>query len=299
MHEGPFQSGVVALLGRPNAGKSTLVNFIVGQRVSIVSPKPQTTRRSVLGVARTEGYELLLVDTPGLHEPHTRLGRVMVESARQALIQADVLLVVVDVSRKPDEEDARLAAQIRTMKGDTPVLLCLNKMDQLKAEFVVDRVAAYEKLFGVEEAMLTTATRGHNVDKLVARILPLLPEGEPRFDEDDYTDQTQRFMAAEIVRSEVLNATRQEVPHATAVVVDEWTEEPGLARVAMSIVVEKAGQKAILIGKGGAFLKKVGTAARLQIEELIGRRVHLELHVKVREDWRMSPRLLKELEYDV
>ncbi len=172
-------------------------------------------------------------------------------------------------------------------------------MDQLKAEFVVDRVAAYEKLFGVEEAMLTTATRGHNVDKLVARILPLLPEGEPRFDEDDYTDQTQRFMAAEIVRSEVLNATRQEVPHATAVVVDEWTEEPGLARVAMSIVVEKAGQKAILIGKGGAFLKKVGTAARLQIEELIGRRVHLELHVKVREDWRMSPRLLKELEYDV
>jgi GTPase len=291
-----FKSGIVALVGKPNVGKSTLLNRIVGQKVSIVSNKPQTTRRRVLGIAQGDGYQVAFIDTPGIHEPHTKLGRAMVESARSALNDVDLIVFVADASGRPGEMDKHIAELMKPLKS--PVLLCMNKMDLLKADQVMPNVEAYTGLLKTEDYMLTTATVGHNVDKLMEQILAQLPEGEPMFPEDEYTDQPTRFMAAEIIREKILIATRQEVPHSTAVVVDSWEElESGTVHIGATVVVEKPSQRAILIGAKGQFVKKIGTEARVEIEELIGRPVFLELHVKVREDWRQSPRMLQELEY--
>lgn len=293
------RAGLVAMVGKPNVGKSTLLNALVGQKVSIVSNKPQTTRRRVLGIVQGEDYQVAFIDTPGIHEPHTTLGRAMVEAARQALADVDAVLYVADVSRKPDDIDRSIAKLVRPREGEakTPVILCLNKMDLLPAEMVQDNVDAYTKLFGTEQYMLTTATKQHNLDKLLGLILEQMPEGEPLYPEDEYTDQPLRFLAAEIIREKVLQQTKQEIPHATAVTVEDWEEDPALVRIRATIVVEKPGQKAILIGKHGQFVKAIGTAARLEIQQLIEKQVFLELYVKVREDWRMNPRMLKELEY--
>lgn len=292
----PFRTGHVAILGRPNVGKSTLLNHIVGQKVSIVSNRPQTTRRRVLGVAMGPEHQVVFTDTPGVHEPHTRLGRAMVEAARKALDGIDLVLFVADGSTMPGDNDRQIAQWIQS--SGIPVLMCLNKMDRLKAENVELHVGAYVALMGTELYMLTTATRGRNVDKLMEMVVGMMPEGEPEFTADEYTDQSSRFVAAEYVREKILLASRQELPYATAVMVDTWEEEEGgLLRIGASIIVEKDGQKAIIIGQGGKFIKEVGTAARKEIEALLGRRVYLELHVKVRPDWRMNPRILQELEY--
>jgi GTP-binding protein Era len=294
----PFRAGVAAMLGKPNVGKSTIVNALVGQKVSIVSSKPQTTRRRVLGIVQSENYQVALIDTPGIHEPHTTLGKAMVDSAKQALAGIDAVLYVADVSKRADAADRHIAKLVRPDgKPVAPIILCLNKMDLLPAEMVVPHVESYTKLFDTEEYMLTSATKRHNLDKLMELLISKMPEGEPLFPNDEYTDQSMRFLASEIVREQVLKHTREEVPHATAVVIDEWIEEEALVRITASIVVEKQGQKAILIGKGGQFVKKVGTAARLEIQKLIDRPVYLELFVKVRDDWRMNPRMLQELEF--
>lgn len=290
---------MVAMIGKPNVGKSTLLNALVGQKVSIVSNKPQTTRRRVLGIAHAETYQVAFIDTPGIHEPHTGLGKAMVEAARSSLSDIDLILYVADASKKPDAADKQIAELIKKSAGKTPVFLCLNKMDLLRAEMVISTVEAYQALFGLgdEDYMMTIATQEVHLCKLMDAIVARLPEGEPLFDEDTFTDQSMRFMAAELIREKVLVATRQEVPHATAVVVDEWLEEEGTVRIRAEIIVEKPGQRAILIGKQGQFLKKIGTEARLEIEKLIEQSVFLELFVKVREDWRMNPRLLHELQY--
>jgi len=293
-----FKAGIVAMLGKPNVGKSTLVNGLVGQKVSIVSSKPQTTRRRVLGIVQGEDYQVALIDTPGIHEPHTTLGRAMVDAARQALDGVDAVLYVADVSKRAEAADKQIAKLVRPDGNPVaPILLCLNKMDLLPAEMVVPHVESYTKLFETEDYMMTTATRLLNLDKLMEMVVEKMPEGPALYPEDEYTDQPMRFLASEIIREQVLKHTREEVPHATAVVIDEWTEEAGLVRISASIVVEKQGQKAILIGKGGQFVKMVGTAARLEIQTLIERSVFLELFVKVRDDWRMNPRMLHELEY--
>lgn len=302
MSEAPFRAGYVALIGKPNVGKSTLLNGIVGQKVSIVSNKPQTTRRRVVGIANGDGYQIAFIDTPGIHEPHTRLGRSMVDQARASLADADLVVFVADGSKMPDDTDREIAKLLLPKGNDptpvVPVLVCLNKMDLLKAENVVPAVEAYTSLFRTEDYMMTTATTGINVDKLIDMIIERLPARAPIYDEDEFTDQSARFMAAELVREKILIATRQEVPHATAVVVDEWDEsDPELTRVLATILVEKSSQRAILIGKGGQFIKKVGTLARAEIEALLGRKMFLELHVKVQEDWRQNPRVLHELEY--
>lgn len=290
--------GYVALIGKPNVGKSTLMNHIVGQKVSIVSNKPQTTRRRVIGIAQGEDYQIAFVDTPGIHEPHTRLGRAMVESARGAVNGVNLILFVADGSHKPNDEDREIAKYLKSAAREVPVILCLNKMDRLAAENVVDYVETYSKLVGAEQYMLTTATKGHNTDKLVEMILDKLPEGEPVYGLEDFTDQSSRFMTAELVREKILVATRQEVPHATAVLIEDWQdEENGTLRILATVIVEKDSQRAILIGKQGQFAKKVGSLARLEIEELLGRKVFLELYVKVRSDWRMNPRMLHEMEY--
>jgi len=289
--------GLIALIGRPNVGKSTLVNALVGQKVSIVSSKPQTTRRRVLGIVQGDGYQIGLVDTPGIHEPHTQLGKAMIDSARQALGDVDAVLAVVDGSKRPDEGDGRIAEMLRKAVPETPILLCLNKMDKLKPEFVVPHVEAYQKLFGTEPYMLTTAVAGHNLDALLEMLVEASPEGEPRFDPDDFTDQSSRFLVSELIRERVLTGTREEVPHATAVRIDDWDESGEVLRIGASLIVEKPGQRAILIGRGGQFLKQLGSDARLEIEETLGRKVYLELHVIARENWRQNPRMLREMEY--
>lgn len=294
-----MKSGTVALIGKPNVGKSTLLNRMVGQKVSIVSNKPQTTRRRVLGIANGPDYQVVFIDTPGIHEPHTRLGKSMVDQARSALGDVDLVLYVADGSKAPTDEDEAIVRMLRPGSGieSVPVHVCLNKMDQLKAEHVVRNVESYTALLGTEKYTLTTATTGQNVDLLLKEILESLPEGERQFDEDEFTDQSARFMSAELVREKILVATRQEVPHAVAVMVDDWAEEANLTRINATILVEKSSQRAILIGKQGQFVKAIGTTARLEIEALIGRPVYLELHVKVAEGWRQNPRVLRELEY--
>ena len=288
------KSGMVALIGRPNVGKSTLVNLFVGHKVSIVSDKPQTTRRRALGILSEPEFQIVFVDTPGMHEPHTRLGKLLNESAETALDGVDAVLVVVDSSKRPGPEDEAIAAKLEAtgwLNPGSKLLLCLNKMDRLKAEFVVEHTELYCKLFRTESYMLTSLTKRQNTDLLLSMLVELLPEGPPLYPEDEFTDQPMRFIAAELVREKALRLTRQEVPHAIATVVDEWEEEEdGRVRVAVSIVVEKQGQKAILIGKGGTMLKKIGQEARLELNEMLGARVHLELFVKVREEWRQNRR---------
>ncbi len=301
LSEKPFRAGHVALVGKPNVGKSTLLNLLVGQKVSIVSNKPQTTRRRVVGIVSSKDYQIALIDTPGIHEPHTRLGKSMVDQARGALGDVDAVLYVADVSKIPNEEDKEIAKLLKPLTAgnekSVPLILCLNKMDLLRADQVVDHVSAYTKLLGTEEYMLTAATKNQNVDKLLEMLLAKLPEGERMFDEDEFTDQSSRFLAGELVREKILQATRQEIPHSTAVLVENWEEEGDLVHINATIYVEKTSQRAIIIGKGGEFLKRIGTQARQEIEALIGKRVYLELFVKVREDWRMDPRVLRELEY--
>ncbi len=293
-----YRSGYVALLGKPNVGKSTLLNQIVGQKVSIVSNKPQTTRRRVVGIATTTQYQIAFIDTPGIHEPHTRLGKAMVEQARMSLGDADVVVYVADGSHHPGEQDREVAKIVKAGLG-IPVILCMNKMDLLKAEDVQRNVDAFTALLGLgpDDYMLTTATRGHNVDQLVEMIVSKLPQHAALYPDDEFTDQSSRFLTAELVREKILHATHEEVPHSVAVFVDEWEEEGGLTRIGATILVEKASQRAIIIGKQGSFLKKVGTDARVEIEQMLGTKVYLQLHVKVSEDWRMSPRILQELEY--
>lgn len=291
------RSGNVALIGKPNVGKSTLLNALVGQKVSIVSNKPQTTRRRVVGIAHGPDWEVAFLDTPGIHDPHTRLGRAMVDQARGALGDVDLVVLVVEGNRHPGEKDEELAKVVRSTAPEVPRIVVLNKMDLLKAEDVVRNVEAYTALFGTEQYMLTTATQERNLDKLMEMIVAHLPEGDFRFDPDEFTDQSSRFMVAELIRERILKKTRQEVPHSTAVRIDAWEEEDDRLRISATILVEKTSQRAILIGKGGQFVKEVGSDARQEIEQLLGRHIFLELHVKVEEGWRMSPRVLEELEY--
>lgn len=295
---------MVALVGQPNTGKSTLTNLLVGQKVSIVSDKAQTTRHRVLGIATTDAYQMVIIDTPGVHKAHTHLGKVLNETAQGSLEGADVLIVMVDGSRKPDKNEEAIAGLLKLQgwigadgKARPNVILCMNKMDLLKAVDVQDNFQAYSKLYGTDHVMMTTLPRGRNVDKLVNMIIGLLPVGPLLYPEDEVTDQPMRRLAAELVREKALRLTRQEIPHAVAAIVDDWVDDANLTRILISLVVEKEGQKAVLIGKRGEMIKKIGTEARGEIEAVLDRRVFLELFVKVRSDWRQNPRMLKELDY--
>ncbi|MBL8060917.1 MAG: GTPase Era [Chthonomonas sp.] len=297
---------MVALVGQPNTGKSTLTNLLVGQKVSIVSDKAQTTRHRVLGISSTNTYQLVLIDTPGVHKAHTHLGKILNETAQGSLEGADVLVIMVDGSRKPDKNEEAIAGLLKMQgwidtngKAKSNVILCMNKMDLLKAVDVQDHFAAYSKLYGTEQIMMTSLTKkaGLNVTKLVDLIVSQLPCGPLLFPEDEVTDQPMRRLAAELVREKALRLTREEIPHALAAIVDDWTDEPNLTRILISMVVEKEGQKAILIGKRGEMIKRIGSEAREEIEAVLGRKVFLELFVKVRPEWRQNPRLLKELDY--
>jgi GTP-binding protein Era len=298
------KSGFVAVIGRPNVGKSTLVNRIVGQKVAIVSPKPQTTRSRILGILTRPDAQVIFVDTPGIHRPRHKLGQAMVTTATNAMPDADVVLFVVDVSSPPTDEDRMIGRLIQEQTGgkghsDVLIILVLNKMDLLPAEKVKFHTEAYWEVAPYHrEWMMTTATQGVNLDKLLTLIVTTLPEGPRYYPGDQVTDQTEREIAAELIREQVLRYTRQEVPHAVAVSVEEFKErENDVIYIGANIFVEKDSQKGIIIGRKGRMLRQIGSAARREIERMTGGRIYLDLWVKVRRGWRRDERELRRLGY--
>jgi len=291
------RSGFVAVVGRPSVGKSTLLNAFVGQKVAIVSDKPQTTRNRILGILTRPDAQVVFVDTPGMHRPVHRLGEYMLKTAQQAVPDADLVLFVVDASVPPTQED-QLAAGFLRAGRHASVLLVLNKMDRLRPDRIQAHVAAYQELGQFADWMMVSATRSDNLDKLLAMIIERLPPGPRYYPEGQVTDLQERFVAAELVREQVLRLLHQEVPHAVAVVVDEFKERrPGLTYIAATVYVEKDSQKGIVIGSGGGMLRKIGEAARVEIERMLEGKVFLELHVKVRPKWRRDDAALHEVGY--
>jgi GTP-binding protein Era len=290
------RSGFVAVVGRPNVGKSTLVNQFVGQKVSIVSSKPQTTRSRILGILTRDDTQAIFVDTPGMHRPHHRLGETMVDVATSAIPDADVILFVLDVSVPPTAEDGLVAEVIRA-HTQAPVILALNKMDLLLPEEVKSHTEAYWQLVPDHvNWTMTIATQGVNLDRLLAAVIEALPEGPRYYPGDQVTDQTEREIAAELVREQVLRYTYREVPHAVAVTVTEFKErEGGAIYVAAEVFVEKDSQKGIIIGRRGQMLRQIGAAARQEIERMTSGRVYLDLHVRVRKGWRGDDDDVREL----
>ncbi|MBM3779179.1 MAG: GTPase Era [Acidimicrobiia bacterium] len=291
-----MKAGFVALLGRPNAGKSTLLNRIVGEKVAIVSDKPQTTRTRILGVKHTPEGQIVFVDTPGVHKPLHRLNVRMVDVAMEAARSADVLVLVVDVSSPMGAGDRFVVEAIRAVKA--PVLLALNKIDLVSRQALLPIIDTYRTLHAFAEIVPVSAADGTNMPLLESLLLGYLPGGEALYPEDFLTDQPERVIAAELVREQVLQVTRDELPFSTAVAVDRF-EEPeragGVLRIFCTIVVDRASQRAILLGRAGGMIKAIGTAARLELERFFGTRVYLDLHVKVRPEWRDDERLLDDL----
>lgn len=296
MPDAPHKSGFVSIVGRPNAGKSTLLNALIGERLAIVSNKPQTTRTNIQGVLTTAGAQVVFLDTPGIHKSASLLDRRMVQSIRSALDARDLLIMVVDASRPFRSEDAQAVDLVK--KSDAPALLALNKIDLLSGKArLLPLIERYRSLKDFAGYIPVSAATGDGLDILRDAIIKRLPEGPPHFAADYITDQPERFLAAELIREKALRATREEVPHATAVVVDRWEERPNIVRISSTIYVERDGQKAIIIGSGGSTLKKIGSEARQEIEALIGRKVFLELFVKVQPDWRQNAGFLNELDW--
>ena len=292
-----YRSGFVAVVGRPNVGKSTLINGYVGQKVAIVSPKPQTTRRRLRGILTLPTAQVVFVDTPGIHEPRHRLGEYMVETAARAIPDADLVLFVVDVSSPPGKQDRRLARLIEE-RISGPCILVMNKADLISPGQEVERKEAYLGLAGCQAGILLSATEGRNRDRLLDLIVESLPPGPQFYPGDQVTDQSLRFMAGELIREQVLNFLYQEVPHWVAVVVEEFQERrEDMTYIEATVYVAKESQKGIVIGERGKMLKSIGQAARREIEELVGTRVYLELWVKVRERWLHDQAALRYLGY--
>jgi GTP-binding protein Era len=288
------KSGLVALVGRPNAGKSTLLNRLVGHKLAIVSDKPQTTRNRITGVRNFPEGQVVFVDTPGVHRPLHRLNVRMVNAALEALRQVDVVAAVVDAS-EPSGGGDRYLMDILT-KIQKPKVLALNKVDVLPKEKLLPLIERYRTI-GFEDIVPISALKGDNVDRFEQVLLSHLPEGEPFYDDDYLTDQPERFFVAELVREQVLHHTHAELPFSSAVIVDKFDEpdEKGLLRLYCTILVERESQKPIVIGRAGEMIKSIGTAARKELEQFFGTRVFLDLRVKVRADWREDERMLDEI----
>ena len=291
-----MKSGFVSFVGRPNAGKSTLMNRIVGHKLAIVSDKPQTTRTRIVGVKNYPEGQVVFVDTPGIHKPTHRMNVRMVDVAMEAMREVDVVTLVVDVSVKEGPGDRRLLETIKDLTS--PVILALNKVDLIAKNRLLPILERYQAAHPFAEFVPLSALDGTNVDVLEQLFLKHLPDGEPLYPADYVTDQPDRFMAAEIVREQVLQLTRDELPHSTAVVVDSFEEpegERGVLSLYCTILVERESQKPIVVGRGGSMIKQIGTAARAELERFFGSRVFLDLHVKVRSEWRDDERVLDDL----
>jgi GTP-binding protein Era len=299
-----MKSGFVALLGRPNAGKSTLLNRILGQKLAIVSDKPQTTRTRVVGVKnyppsaasaeQVPEAQVVFVDTPGVHKAAHRMNVRMVDTALEAMREVDVVSLVVDASARAGPGDRHLLRLLTDVK--VPVILALNKVDIVAKPKLLPMLDYYSKAHPFAELVPVSAVDGTNVDRLEGLFLRYLPEGEPLYPPEYFTNQTERFFASEIVREQVLQLTHDELPFSTAVVVDAFDDsEPGLIKLYCTILVERESQKPIVVGRGGSMVKAIGTAARVGLEQHFGTRVFLDLHVKVKSEWRDDERLLDEI----
>ncbi|HYL62461.1 MAG TPA: GTPase Era [Candidatus Methylomirabilis sp.] len=290
-----FRSGFVAIVGRPNAGKSTLLNRLVGQKVAIVTSKPQTTRNRIQGIVTRPDGQIVFIDTPGLHAGESALGRQMMREVAAALEGIDVLLLMVDARATPPLVDEMLLERASRFRGKT--ILALNKVDGLPKPKLLPLIEAYGKAFDFTAIVPVSALKGSGCDQLMEEILQLLPQGEPYFPEDQVTDQPERFLAAEIIREKAIQATYHEVPHALAVIVEKWEETPKILRIEATLNVERDTQKKILIGQKGAMLKKIGTEARKELEELLGTKIYLGLFVKVAANWRENPQVVRDLDW--
>jgi GTP-binding protein Era len=289
-------SGFVSIVGRPNAGKSTLINALVGTKVAIVTDKPQTTRTTIQGVLTREQGQAIFIDTPGIHQSNTAINKRMMDAVRMALEDRDLIIFTAEGMRKPGAEDREAVEMLRRV--ETPAILALNKVDAVKDKSqLLPVLETYSALHPFRELIPISALTGEGVAKLEKAIFAALPEGPQYFPADHITDQPERFLAAELIREKILIETRQEVPHSVTVIVDSWEDEPDIARVAATIYVEREGQKGIIIGARGAMLKQIGSAARGEIESLLGRRFYLNLHVKVRPKWRENATFLNTLDW--
>jgi GTP-binding protein Era len=291
-----FRSGFASLIGRPNAGKSTLLNSLIGEKLAIVSEKPQTTRTTIQGVVNLPGAQIVFIDTPGIHKSTTLFNKRMMETVRTALADRDVLLYVADASVAFSTEDAEAVSVLKDLT--TPVLLLANKIDRVQDKRkLLPFIEQYKSIREFDEYLPVSATTGEGLDRVRDAIVSRLPEGPAYFPTDHLTDQPERFLAAELIREQILRYTRQEVPHSVAVLIDRWEESPKITKIAATIYVERDGQKAIVIGAGGAALKKMGTMARHEIEKMLGRKIFLELFVKVQKDWRENPEFLNAIDW--
>jgi GTP-binding protein Era len=308
-----FHSGFVCILGRPNAGKSTLLNSLVGEKLAIISPKPQTTRNRILGIihiAKQKGRsagQIILLDTPGVHRPDSSLGRKMMAEVREAMEGCNLILLIEDAARPRDLGDRFVLDMVK--KSRTPSFLLLNKIDRLRGDRgkgesknknkdkLLPIIDEYRRLHSFQEIIPISARKREGLDVLLEKVIEALPEGPRYFPDDQITDQPVRFMVSEIIREQILVETKEEVPYATTVAIEQFEEKPRLTRIAAAIYCEREGQKAILVGKGGQMLKKIGTAARLQIEKMVGTKVYLELFVKVQSGWRESRQFVDELDW--
>ena len=291
-----YKSGFVALIGRPNVGKSTLLNFLVGQKVSIMSPQPQTNRNKISGIYTDDQEQIVFIDTPGIHKPKNKLDDFMDKSSYSALDEVDVVLFMVEPepAGKGDQYIAELLKKIKK-----PVFLVINKIDKVHPDKLLSIIDSYKNLGDFAEIVPISASQGNNVSELIKTIAKYLPEGPQFYDADQLTDRPEYFIVAELIREQVLKLTHEEVPHATAVVVDRMRDhEGGKLQIEATIYVERPGQKGIIIGKKGQMLKQIGIAARQEIEALLGEKVNLRLWVKVQKNWRSDPVFLKSIGYN-
>lgn len=292
-----FKSGFVALIGRPNVGKSTLLNYLVGQKVAIMSPQPQTTRNKISGIYTDDQEQIVFIDTPGIHKPKNKLDDFMDKSSYSALDEVDVVLFMVEPepAGKGDQYIAELLKKIKKL-----VFLVINKIDKVHPDELLSIIDSYKNLGDFAEIVPISASQGNNVSELIKTIAKYLPEGPQFYDADQLTDRPEYFIVAELIREQVLKLTHEEVPHATAVVVDRMRDhEGGKLQVEATIYVERPGQKGIIIGRKGQMLKQIGIAARQEIEALLGEKVNLRLWVKVQKNWRSDPAFLKSIGYNV
>jgi GTP-binding protein Era len=291
----PFRSGFVAVVGRPNAGKSTLVNRLVGQKIAIVTSKPQTTRNRIQGIVTKPEGQIIFIDTPGLHQADSALGRQMMQEVAAALEGIDVLLLMVDAAGMHPHSDDLLLEKAKRFRGKT--ILALNKVDRLPKPKLLPLIAEFAKAFEFSAIVPISALKGAGCEDLLGEILERLPEGGPYFPEEQVTDQPERFLAAEIIREKAIQVMYHEVPYALAVVVEKFEETPKLLRIEAIMNVERDSQKKILIGHKGEMLKKIGTAARKELETILGSKIYLGLFVKVAPDWRENPQRVRELDW--
>jgi len=281
-------------MGRPNVGKSTLINRLLGTKIAATSPWPQTTRKTQMGILTLDNAQIVFVDTPGVHNPIHKLGERMNEEALMVLEESDIILFVVDISEPPSDEDRLLASSLGKVKRGIPQILALNKVDLVPKNSIQANQEQFQFLLSQAETITISSTEGENLDELISILISLLPDGPPFFPEDQLTDLYEREIAADLIREAILYNLRAEVPHSIAVRIDEYKDrDNNNTYIAATLFVERDSQKGIVIGQGGEMLKKIGIAARQKIEELIGRKVYLQLRVKVRKNWRNDPAALK------